>query len=118
MAATIGDNTDVYVVRGDGESTRRLTEGKATEIDPEWSRDGRWIYYVSDESGPSAIWKMPAEGGRSLQLTSRLASSPASRRMARLSTSSTNAEPINWVRSPPCAESPLTGALRQSSNRA
>src|SRR5262249_7246054 len=33
------------------------------------SPDGRWIAYDSDRSGNGDIWKIPAEGGRPVQLT-------------------------------------------------
>ena len=34
-----------------------------------WSRDGRWIYFRSDWSGTDQIWKIPAEGGEAVQVT-------------------------------------------------
>jgi dipeptidyl aminopeptidase/acylaminoacyl peptidase len=68
--ATVGGNTDIYIVSVDGGPLTRLTDGKATEIDPEWSRDGRWIYYASNESGRSEIWKMSSSGGQRVRLTS------------------------------------------------
>ena len=61
--ATIGESTHIYIVSASGGPIRRLTDGKGTEIDPEWSRDGRWIYYASNESGPWAIWRVAAGGG-------------------------------------------------------
>jgi WD40-like Beta Propeller Repeat len=39
-------------------------------MDPEWSRDGRWIYYASDETGRSEIWRMSADGRTRIKLTS------------------------------------------------
>jgi hypothetical protein len=36
---------------------------------PRWSRDGRWIYFNSDRSGRYEIWKVPAEGGEAIQVT-------------------------------------------------
>jgi dipeptidyl aminopeptidase/acylaminoacyl peptidase len=38
------------------------TEGSG-EGRPHWSRDGKWLYFHSDRSGASQIWKMPVEGG-------------------------------------------------------
>jgi hypothetical protein len=37
--------------------------------DPEWSRDGAWIYYASNVSGRSELWKIAAAGGAPVRLT-------------------------------------------------
>ncbi|HXW03599.1 MAG TPA: hypothetical protein VD833_00090 [Vicinamibacterales bacterium] len=63
--ATIASNTDIYVASLDGGPARRLTEGPAVERDAEWSHDGNWIYYASDETGRSEIWRMSSIDGRS-----------------------------------------------------
>ena len=67
---TIAANTNIYVASVDGGPARRLTDGPAIEMDPEWSHDGRWIYYASNETGRSEIWKMSADGRTRLKLTS------------------------------------------------
>lgn len=37
---------------------------------PSWSRDGRWIYFYSDQGGqPFQIWKIPVKGGPPEQVT-------------------------------------------------
>jgi Tol biopolymer transport system component len=63
--------TDLYVVHADGGSVRRLTNDNQREVNPEWSRDGRWIYYASDTLGRSEIWKIPTAGGTPVQLTTQ-----------------------------------------------
>ena len=63
--------TDLYVVGADGGSLRRLTNHDQRESNPEWSRDGRWIYYAAAASGRSEIWKIPAAGGTPVQLTTQ-----------------------------------------------
>jgi Tol biopolymer transport system component len=68
--ATIGESTHIYVVSASGGPLRRVTDARAEEIDPEWSRDGRWIYYASNESGSWAIWRVAAVGGARRMLTS------------------------------------------------
>ncbi len=61
--------TDLYIVAADGGSPRRLTNDDQRESNPEWSRDGRWIYYAAAGSGRSEIWKISAAGGTPVQLT-------------------------------------------------
>ena len=36
---------------------------------PNWSQDGRSLYFSSDRSGREQIWKMPAAGGPAVQIT-------------------------------------------------
>jgi Tol biopolymer transport system component len=62
---------DLYVAGIAGGPLRRLTHDATRETDPEWSRDGRWIYYGSDASSRSEISKIPAAGGRPVQLTTQ-----------------------------------------------
>jgi Tol biopolymer transport system component len=50
---------------------RRLTAGPSNNIRPSWSRDGRWIYFGSNRSGDSQIWKASAQGGAAVQVTKK-----------------------------------------------
>lgn len=36
---------------------------------PSFSRDGQWIYFTSARTGDSRIWKVPAWGGDTVQVT-------------------------------------------------
>jgi Tol biopolymer transport system component len=74
--ATLGGNADVYSIRVDGSGLKRLTDSQAIEIDPEWSRDGRWIYYTSNASGTHTIWKLPTAGGLPVQIATEQAFEP------------------------------------------
>src|SRR4029434_380435 len=65
----IGGNADIYVMDADGGRLRRLTADATQEIEPSWSRDGRWLYFASNRSGSLQIWKMPASGGSPKQIT-------------------------------------------------
>src|SRR5581483_5454527 len=38
-------------------------------VRPSWSRDGRWIYFGSNQSGHSQIWKESSSGGKAIQIT-------------------------------------------------
>jgi Tol biopolymer transport system component len=57
---------DIYKIRKDGTGLSRLTyTGGAC---PAWSPDGRTIAYIGKANGD--IWKVPAEGGEAVRLTS------------------------------------------------
>jgi Tol biopolymer transport system component len=73
-ASGAGENSSIYVLDVLGGKPRRLT-GPApvgpgpTDSVPAWSADGRWVYYSSDRGGRHNIWKVPAAGGASVQVT-------------------------------------------------
>lgn len=46
-----------------------MTSGPSNNVRPSWSSDGRWIYFGSNRSGVSQIWKEPAAGGTAVQVT-------------------------------------------------
>ncbi|HXJ17127.1 MAG TPA: protein kinase, partial [Candidatus Polarisedimenticolia bacterium] len=62
-------NGDIYVISPEGGEPRRLTTESSNEYVPSWSRDGRWIYFASDQTGAWQVWKMPAKGGKAIQVT-------------------------------------------------
>ena len=54
---------DLYSVPGKDGATRNLTATPSVrERDPAWSRDGKWIAYLSDETGEYEIWIRPQDG--------------------------------------------------------
>jgi Tol biopolymer transport system component len=60
-------NRDIYVVRADASGLpKRLTTDPSIDGDPDWSADGKSIYFASDRSGQQAIWKVPAHGGEAV----------------------------------------------------
>jgi Tol biopolymer transport system component len=69
FAARADGNTDLYVVDVSGGKPRRLTFEPSAEFHPQWSRDGRWIYFASDRTGTPQVWRMPIDGGRAVQVT-------------------------------------------------
>jgi Tol biopolymer transport system component len=65
----IGLKSHIYVVSAKGGTPRRLMPDSPEDEWPYWSRDGRWLYFASDRSGRSEIWRMPSKGGQAVQIT-------------------------------------------------
>jgi tricorn protease len=89
--AVIGARGDVFTVPAKHGPTRNLTQTPGVhERNAVWSPDGRWIAYVSDQSGEDEIWIRPQDGGGEPQQLTReadtykyaLAWSPDAKRIA------------------------------------
>ena len=58
---TVYWNTDIYVCRTDGSQLTQLTYHVAEDLSPEWSKDGKYIYFISQRGnaeGAANIWRM------------------------------------------------------------
>lgn len=65
-----GGSEDICAIGSAGGKQWQLTKDPARDLMPNWSRDGRWIYFTSDRSGTFQIWKTPADGtGPAIQVT-------------------------------------------------
>lgn len=64
-----GGAPDVFVVDAAGGNPRQLTRHPAHDEQPNWSRDGQWIYFHSDRSGRWEVMRIPADGGEAVQVT-------------------------------------------------
>jgi TolB protein len=53
-------NLDIYTLDLATQVLRRITENSAIDTDPEWSRDGQWLYFTSDRAGAAQIYRVPA----------------------------------------------------------
>lgn len=69
--AYIGNYPNIFVTAIDSGNPLPLTQGSARNVIPAWSPDGRWIYYTSNVAGGQTIWRVPATGGESRQITRR-----------------------------------------------
>ena len=53
-----------------GAQPRRLTSNPENDNSPDWSRDGRYVYFISSRGGSAQVWRLPAAGGEAEQVTS------------------------------------------------
>ncbi len=54
-------NTDIFVARVDGTNLSQVTYHAADDLSPVWSRDGKFIYFISQRGssdGTANIWRM------------------------------------------------------------
>lgn len=61
--------SQIWVVKSDGSSRLQLTQGEKSSASPEWSPDGKWIYFTSKRSGKNDLFRIPLAGGEAEQLT-------------------------------------------------
>lgn len=66
-----GERSEIYVADLDGGPPRVIpTLPGADNLAPNWSRDGRWIYFSSNHGGSTwQLWKVPVTGGDPVQIT-------------------------------------------------
>ena len=61
--------TDLYILELGNKKIRRLTSHPASDFNPRWSPDSRWIWFLSTRSGSSQVWRIRADGGEAGQIT-------------------------------------------------
>jgi enamine deaminase RidA (YjgF/YER057c/UK114 family) len=64
-----GGGLNVWEIGVDGTGERQITKGPGVSDDPDWSPDGKWIYFHSDRRGVMQIWKMRPDGTGAQQVT-------------------------------------------------
>lgn len=68
-AGSVDDN-EIWVVDADGTRPRKLTSMPFLQHDPQWSRDGKSIYFLSgDGKQAHDIWRVTVASGSTEQLT-------------------------------------------------
>ncbi len=63
------DKYDVYTIDVQGGAERRLTDAEGLDDGPEYSPDGRHIYFNSERTGLMKIWRMKADGSEQEPVT-------------------------------------------------
>jgi dipeptidyl aminopeptidase/acylaminoacyl peptidase len=53
-----------------GAAPRLIRDQESAATSPRWSADGQWLYFLSARSGSRQLWRTPARGGESVQVTS------------------------------------------------
>jgi len=51
------DQSDLFLISGDGGAPRALTRDAAVQQSPAWSADGKYLYFTSRKSGAWRIWR-------------------------------------------------------------
>lgn len=60
---------NIFVIPAEGGAEKALTTGTGISDDPDYSADGKWIYFNSDRGGSMQIWRMRADGSGAEQVT-------------------------------------------------
>ena len=63
---------NLWVAKWDGGENRALTFGENQQTHPRWSRDGKWLAFLSsrgDEKEEDQLWILSSAGGEAEQLT-------------------------------------------------
>lgn len=58
---TYGGFGDVVVLDTAGVLIARVTNDRAVDAQPSWSRDGRWLFFSSDRTGVTQLYAVPAD---------------------------------------------------------
>ncbi len=70
FAATIGNNTDIYVVDLVSKAINRITDSEGRDSSPSWSPDGSHLVFESFRDGNLEIYTVNADGSNTTRLTS------------------------------------------------
>ncbi len=61
--------SSLYVIPAAGRAIRQLTGDKTETMVPNWSRDGKWLYYMEDPGGHRETWKIAFDTGEKVQVS-------------------------------------------------
>jgi Tol biopolymer transport system component len=60
---------DIYTIPAAGGTERRLTTAPGLDDGPDYSPDGRYIYFNSERTGTMQVWRMKPDGTNQQQMT-------------------------------------------------
>jgi Tol biopolymer transport system component len=63
------ENYDVYIIPAEGGEEIRLTDAEGLDDGPEYSPDGKHIWFNSTRTGLMQVWRMKADGAEQTQMT-------------------------------------------------
>jgi Tol biopolymer transport system component/DNA-binding winged helix-turn-helix (wHTH) protein len=66
-----GNDGDIWTINRDGGEQRQLTNNSSHDFYPRMAPDGRYIFFTSNRSGSSQVWRMSVDGSNQIQLTKR-----------------------------------------------
>lgn len=61
--------TDLWLVGGDGTNLKRLTSHPGNDSNPRWSPDGGAVWFLSNRSESSQVWRIRIDGGEAEQVS-------------------------------------------------
>ncbi len=68
--------TDIWLVGADGKNLRRLTSHPSSDTNARWSPCGKCIFFSSNRSGSSQVWRIKLDGGEAEQVQPGAAQPP------------------------------------------
>jgi Tol biopolymer transport system component/DNA-binding winged helix-turn-helix (wHTH) protein len=60
---------DIWIINQEGGEQRQLTNNPFRDIYPRVSPDGRYVFFTSNRTGSSQVWRMNIDGTNQIQLT-------------------------------------------------
>ena len=60
---------DIWSISPDGGEKRQLTANSKRNFYPIGSKDGKFVFFVSNRTGSNQVWRMDADGSGQIQLT-------------------------------------------------
>ena len=63
------DRWEIYVADVADRKPRKLVTNISGVVRPHWSRDGKWIYFRSQEPGRTGVYRCPSSGGDAVALS-------------------------------------------------
>src|SRR5262249_43241629 len=57
-------SAEIFIMNSDGSVPRNLTNNNVRDFSPEWSKDGKTIYFLSERDGSLNVYAMEADGSK------------------------------------------------------